>query len=391
MTADRGKDDATISIPVQDGAAPVDRLPSARGVIALRAPDGRTVAITATANCREAARRRLRSGEEGRSIDYTEITAQIDAYPVRSRFESELEELRLAREFMPRTYRHLFDRRQTWFLAVDPDADPPAVGRVPTHMLDEALAASPQMRLLGPIRDKHKANRGADAVVDLLDLCRYPRELARAPRGAACAYKEMGRCPAACDGSESMDAYRTRMLQIVDIVEDPGTWRATLDDQMREAASRQAFEEAGAMRRRAETGASLVDDAGRTWMVPLARLHVVVVVNIGTEDRVGVLHASAAGVRPMGELPLPEDAEAVSSMLGSLQRASVSETVGPFTRERADELALWCAWVYGTHRDTQFARIDGLGVDDLGAMAARVASPQEDEPDGDGPDLLTDV
>jgi hypothetical protein len=45
-------------------------------------------------------------------------------------------------------------------------------------------------------------------VVDWFDLCRYYNILVESPNATACAYKEMGKCPAPCDGSISMDSYR---------------------------------------------------------------------------------------------------------------------------------------------------------------------------------------
>src|SRR5947207_15818153 len=65
---------------------------------------------------------------------------------------------------------------------------------------------------VGPVEDKHAAARLIELVEDLFDLCRYYNILLESPRGKACAYKEMGKCPAPCDGSIGIEHYR-RMVE----------------------------------------------------------------------------------------------------------------------------------------------------------------------------------
>ena len=43
---------------------------------------------------------------------------------------------------------------------------------------------------------------------DWFDLCRYHHVLVESPAAKPCAYKEMGKCPAPCDGTISMAQYR---------------------------------------------------------------------------------------------------------------------------------------------------------------------------------------
>lgn len=392
MTAPAGNPDESVSVPVVAGEAELTLLPSARGVLILRSADDRPIVITSTANLRDAARRRLASGAEGRSIDYRAITARIEAVPVRSRFECECRELEVARTLMPATYRHLFDRRQTWFITIDPESEPPTIGRAPTHMLDEISAASPGVRLLGPIRDKHKANRAVEQIVDMLDLCRYPRELARAPQGTPCVYKEMGRCPAACDGSEPMTAYRDRLLSVMTIIEDPASWRDSMSEAMSQAAGAHDFEAAAGIRRRIETADALLGDRARAWMTDLASLRVAVLVNIGSTDTVGLLAAGPGGVTSIGEVAL--DAPPSDALLERLAEAPVGPTPVPLSRDAADQLALLCTWLYGTHRDTRFipiAEADARHIQSAAGQVVASAGETDSPEDDDRADTFVDV
>ena len=89
--------------------------------------------------------------------------------------------------------------RPAWFVHVDPDAN------FPRYVKTTDLAARTGV-YLGPLEDKHAAARLIQLAEDAFDLCRYYNILVESPHAKACAYKEMGKCPAPCDGSISMDA-----------------------------------------------------------------------------------------------------------------------------------------------------------------------------------------
>jgi hypothetical protein len=80
---------------------------------------------------------------------------------------------------------------------------------------------------------------------DLFDLCRYHDVLVRAPHGERCAYYDMGKCPAPCDGTVSMAAYRAALAASADFA--VGKSQAMIDanrQAMTQAAARQDFEQA---------------------------------------------------------------------------------------------------------------------------------------------------
>ena len=75
--------------------------------------------------------------------------------------------------------------RKSWWVGVERAGDFPRF-RKTSQISDERLA------YVGPVRDKHAAQRLIESLEDLFDLCRYHEILVQAPRGKACAYKEMG-------------------------------------------------------------------------------------------------------------------------------------------------------------------------------------------------------
>src|SRR5205807_1860255 len=91
--------------------------------------------------------------------------------------------------------------RPAWFVHVNPDANFPRY----TKTIDLTTKTGV---LIGPVEDKHAAARLIQLAEDSFDLCRYYNILVESPNARACAYKEMGKCPAPCDGSITMDQYR---------------------------------------------------------------------------------------------------------------------------------------------------------------------------------------
>ena len=79
--------------------------------------------------------------------------------------------------------------RPAWFVHVNPQTD------FPRYIKTTSLALSTGVRF-GPIDDKHAAARLIELLEDGFDLCRFYSILVQAPAGLACAYKEMGKCPA---------------------------------------------------------------------------------------------------------------------------------------------------------------------------------------------------
>jgi DNA polymerase-3 subunit epsilon len=201
-------------------------LPDAPAVCIFESADARTILLAATASARDLARRRLApTPDEARTAraDLRLLCAggQVHAIRVGSSLEADAVYLHQARARLPHLAKIVAERWRAWFVHVDPDAEFPQwtktnlmIGLVGKRSASTAIGSNalPPGLLLGPLPDKDAAGRLIEGVIDCFDLCRYHNLLVQAPNATACAYKEMGRCPAPCDGSETMDRYRDRTL-----------------------------------------------------------------------------------------------------------------------------------------------------------------------------------
>jgi excinuclease UvrABC nuclease subunit len=203
---------------------------------------GQPVQLLCVKNLRHSLKRRLGGDEQdvgpSRRVNYRELVRQIYYKRVDSAFEADCVYYEAARLCFPQTYSAMVGFRPAWFVHVDPDAEFPRF----TKTTD--LTPRPG-RLIGPVEDKHAAQHLIELAEDSFDLCRYYNVLTEAPRGKACAYKEMGRCPAPCDGSIGMNSYRRMVQWAADTLIDPSTELAHHTKRMQSAAMELKFETAG--------------------------------------------------------------------------------------------------------------------------------------------------
>jgi excinuclease UvrABC nuclease subunit len=194
------------------GEVDLKALPPRAGVFVLEDAEGGTLALATTANVRRAVATRLQplATVEGptRKIDYRRLARTVRALSVGGAFEADWVYLQLARQRVPGAAALAMDRWQAWFAQCDPQAQFPQWTKTahPARTSEGALA---------PFPDKHAAGRYLELLQDAFDLCRYHHILVQAPHGSACAYKEMGKCPAPCDGSVSMEHYRGQIRESI--------------------------------------------------------------------------------------------------------------------------------------------------------------------------------
>jgi len=228
------------------------RLP-ARWVIYLMADEhDRPVQLLCVRNLRASVKRRFGEPEDAgpsRRIDYRQIVRRIYWRRVDSAFEADWLYLQAARELFPQTYQGMVGFRPAWFIHVDPDAS------FPRYVKTTDLTKSGDT--IGPVEDKHAAGRLIEEVEDLFDLCRYYNVLVDAPDAKACAYKEMGRCPAPCDGSISMEQYRRLIAWSAQVLVDPAEMVREQQRRMAAAAAELRFELAGKIKAYADRLAHL--------------------------------------------------------------------------------------------------------------------------------------
>ena len=227
-------------------------------------PSDRPILLATTRNLRSSLVNRMdrRDGEgTDRRTDYAAVTGAVYWRPAFSRFEADWAHLELARRFVPGSYRTMVEHRRAWWLHVDPEA------RHPRFIVRRRNARSDNKEprpgcWIGPVATRAAGRAAIETLEELFDLCRYFDVLREAPHGAACAYKEMGKCPAPCDGSVSMASYR-RQIEAARAVVSGGldAWREARTEAMREAARGLDFESAARIKSKLEQASALEAEA----------------------------------------------------------------------------------------------------------------------------------
>ncbi|HVX86118.1 MAG TPA: hypothetical protein VH253_15145 [Phycisphaerae bacterium] len=280
-----------------------------------------------------AAEESVEAGAAGhtRKIPYHRLCTRVAYRVVHSPFAANWAYLGAARALHPTNYRELLSFQPTWWVMVNPrDAFPrlrPA----------QAVGQSGGALYAGPIRDRSAAGRLIDAVEDLFDLCREYPTLQLAPHGRACAYKEMGKCPAPCDGSVQMAWYHRQIGAAWAFVTDPAArqrWTEEQEAAMREAAARLEFERAGRIKSRIGRGGFL-DEGGRggpyAWLGRLEEFSFVCV-QPGRGRRVAEVYAVHGGeVIALGEVEkkhVQAAAGELAGRIGDITRAEIRAPLG---------------------------------------------------------------
>lgn len=230
--------------------------PAARGVVEFRSREGQTLLLAATGNLREFIAQRLNEANEPSArADLAPVTGRILAHPTGSAFESDLFVLERSRSADPELYAKITHQNRRSLLLLDPRA---GTWRV-TETTDPQCQAPEVM--IGPCLTNKAAQQLGEALDDVYELCRFPKQLALAPRGTPCAYKEMGRCPGACDGSEPLDDYHARFADAVDAAcGGIDAWAAKIERDMHRASGEMDFEAAARSKRQLETSHGLPRD-----------------------------------------------------------------------------------------------------------------------------------
>ena len=258
---------AEIVVPLFDRSATFDpggdfeaflRDVPAKWVVYLMADsDNRPVQLLCVKNLRASLKRRL-GGEEttlgpSKRVNYRDLVRHLHWRRVDSAFEADWLYYEAARLIFPQTYAGMVGFRPAWFVHVNPE------NPFPRYVKTTDIGKSGL--LLGPVEDKHAAANLIELIEDLFDLCRYYHILIEAPAGRACAYKEMGKCPAPCDGSVSMEQYRALIEWSARVLVDPAEEIRGHTRRMQLAAAELRFETAAKIK-------TLIDQLGRLGKGP---------------------------------------------------------------------------------------------------------------------------
>jgi excinuclease UvrABC nuclease subunit len=233
-----------------DPSGPTDALlaqvPARWAVYLMADCDNRPVQLLAVKNLRRSLQSRLVEDPlpvPTRRANLSQIVRNIHYRRVDSRFEADLVYLQAAERFFPDLLDRMPGFQPAWFLAIDPKAPFPRFTRV-----DDPAGTSGAV--LGPVESRQAAQSLIENLEDWFDLCRYYHILTEAPHGKACAYKEMGKCPAPCDGTISLATYRAMIERAMAFLVDPAEELRSIKAQMDTAAKQLHFERAASLKAR---------------------------------------------------------------------------------------------------------------------------------------------
>jgi excinuclease UvrABC nuclease subunit len=227
----------------------------AHGAVYLLADEAdRPVQLASTEQLRRAMLNRLADRSDtdpSRRADLRAVTHAVRFVPTFSQFETTFEFHRVSRALYPESYRDLVGFGPAWFAQMTP-ADPlPRFTLTNRNLFKDAVT-------VGPFRSRAQGKQFIELIEDIFDLCRYHDVLDQTPNGEACAYYEMGKCPAPCNGSVPVETYRHAVRHAgrfaagsrQDIMTE---WRTDMD----RAAKALAFETAANLKQKIDRGEKL--------------------------------------------------------------------------------------------------------------------------------------
>jgi excinuclease UvrABC nuclease subunit len=199
----------------------------------------RPVQLLCVKNLRASLKRRLGAGEDpgprSKRVDYRDIIRRVHWCRVDSAFEADVVYLEAARQTFPQTYRGITGFRPAWFVHVNPATT------YPRYVRTTELARGSGV-YLGPLEDKHAAQKLVHLAESLFDLCRDYSIFTQSPNAGPCPWKQMGKCVGPCDGSVSLEAYRSLIDYSVSVLSDPADSVRAHTLRMKHAAAELRFE-----------------------------------------------------------------------------------------------------------------------------------------------------
>lgn len=224
--------------------ADLSTLPSTPALYLLTDADDRPIQLATTQSLRRQLLARLAERQRPRSAraDVAEIARGVRWRPLAAPFDGRWWYYRVARIMYPDEYRRMISFGPAYFLHVDWEAGVPEV-----RVAERVWCLSGEF--VGPWPAHAAGQKALDGLCDLFDLCRYPEQVRKAPRGTRCAYAELGRCDAPCDGSVPLAPYIERCRAAWGFALGGATaWIEEAARRMHQAASEQRYELAAQLR-----------------------------------------------------------------------------------------------------------------------------------------------
>lgn len=307
----QGFDGETFFEVAEDFAAFLTRAPARWAVYLLSDGEGRAFQLLSVKNLRASLANRLcehPADERTRSIPYREVVRRISWRRVDSQAEADWVYAQAARELFPVAHGKLIESWKAWYVTVDPEA------RFPRYLVTDHPQWELSRTTFGPMPTKGVAQKFVETIEDAFDLCRYYHILIQAPRGQACSYKQMGKCPAPCDGSISMEMYHQQIEQSIAAIGSEHVVEVE-EQRMQQAAEALQFELAGKIKTRLQRLRSLA--SGRMEQVrAIAQMRFVAVLRGGKSKSWKLMLMTPEEVELTKEFT---DIEQIAALLESMQ------------------------------------------------------------------------
>ncbi len=223
----------------------VDGAPAAPGVYRFVGHDGEVLYVGKA----QRLDRRLRSyfGQDTRRriADLVRETHRVTWVTTPTALQAEVHELREIHHHRPRYNRRSTRPERTVHLCLTREAAPRL--SIVTRPPDDGTWS------IGPFTGRRTAAVVAEALAEATGLRTCTTRLRRRQDHPACVLKEIGRCGAPCDGTQSLADHARLTHGVRDLAEDPSAMLAGIRDQMSRAAGDDRFERAREHRGRLHT------------------------------------------------------------------------------------------------------------------------------------------
>jgi DNA polymerase III subunit epsilon len=266
-----------------------------------------------------------------RIADLVRETAEVRWDPTATLLEAEVRELRAIHAHRPRYNRRSRRPEAAVHVALTREAFPRlSIVRTPgrTHR-----------RTIGPVPSRRLAEQLLGAVHDAFPLRTCTPRLRRAQDHPACVLKELGRCGAPCDGSQSVEDYAAVVARVEAALDDPSALLAGLRQRMLAYGADGRFERASEVRARLHGVARALSSVRRRHALGDVE-ELVLSRPDGPDTEIVVVRRGrfAASDRRPGRL---RDHD----VLGVVADLDVEEHRDPPAREDAEEVTLVLAWL----------------------------------------------
>lgn len=345
----------------------------------------RALSVSACGDLRAFVAGRLRG--EGPRPDLSEVTTGIEACESGSGFEADLACDAVARVRTPEAAALMASQRSAVFVHLDPGHTAPAC-----RVIDDAssLEGLDPGTIIGPFGARSHAEAWSAMLDARFELCRKPATLALRPNAEACSYKDMGLCPAPCDGSEPMDDYRGRVREALAFDGDRlACERARSLELIAEAAAGMDFEQAGVLRA-AHDALESARCPGVEWITTMNRFGALAVMPSGKAGWVRIIVHRGGISRVLGDLRVRRGDELdsrVETVIAMVDRAASGGVGARFSELAGDGAGLIATHLRSSRRTSgRFVRIDwgvwgqgegpldrGIDCADLGSAIRRAA------------------